>query len=186
MAAFLAQALARNVRSADALITAGELGFLRQLLQFVSNDCAAREKHGKSWPDVVVENEKFEFFAELAMVALLCFLEHREVIVEFLFRFECRAVNALQLRILFVAFIISARHVRELERADVSRAHDVRACAEINELTAASRPFLPSSNASSRETSMRSNGWFALISFFISASIFSKSSGEMRCGRSTS
>src|SRR6266487_3886342 len=118
MAAFLVQALARNVRSADALITAGELGFLRQLLQFVSNDCAAREKHGKSWPDVVVENEKFEFFAELAMVALLCF-----------------------------AFIISARHVRELERADVSRAHDVRACAEINEVAAAiERDFLVTRN----------------------------------------
>ena len=53
-------------------------------------------------------------------------------------------------------------------------------------LSAASRPFFPSWSASSRETSMRSNGWFALISFFISASIFSKSSGEMRCGRWTS
>ena len=41
------------------------------------------------------------------------------------------------MRILFVAFVVSARHVRELERADVSRAHDVRTCAKIDEIAAA-------------------------------------------------
>ena len=44
------------------------------------------------------------------------------------------------------------------------------------------RPFLRNSNASSRETTILSNGRFALISFFISSSIFGKSSGEIRCG----
>jgi hypothetical protein len=39
---------------------------------------------------------------------------------------------------------------------------------------------------SSRGTTLRSKTWFALISFFISSSIFAKSSGEMRCGNSTS
>src|SRR2546427_3799084 len=71
------------------------------------------------------------------MVALFRFLEHREVIIELLFRFERRAVNALELRILLVAFVISASHSRELERADVSRAHYVRAGAEIDEVAIA-------------------------------------------------
>ena len=71
------------------------------------------------------------------MIALLGFLEHREIIVEFLLGFECGAVNALELRILFVAFVVSARHVRELERADVSRAHHVRPGAEIDEIAVA-------------------------------------------------
>ena len=71
------------------------------------------------------------------MIALLRFLEHREVIVEFLFGFERRAVNALKLWILFVAFVVGARHVRQVERADVSGAHDVRARAEIDEIAAA-------------------------------------------------
>ena len=38
----------------------------------------------------------------------------------------------------------------------------------------------------SRDTAVRSNTLFALISFFISSSIFGKSSGVMRCLRSTS
>ena len=92
---------------------------------------------GKPGPDVVVEDEQLQFASELAMVALLRFLEHREVIVEFLFGFERRAVNALKLRICFVAFVIRAGDVGELERADVSRAHHVRPGAEIDELAVA-------------------------------------------------
>ena len=49
-----------------------------------------------------------------------------------------------------------------------------------------SRPLSASFNACSRVTTIFSKTWFALISFFISASIFSKSSGEMRCDKSTS
>src|SRR5947207_10183821 len=81
------------------------------------------------------------------MIALLRFLEHREVIIELLFCFERRAVNSLQLRIVFVAFIIRACHVGEFERADVSRAHDVRSGAKIDEVTAAiERDFLVGRN----------------------------------------
>ena len=71
------------------------------------------------------------------MVAFLRFLEHREVVVEFLFGFERRAVNALKLRIFFVAFVVRAGDGGELERADVSRAHHVRPGAEIDELAVA-------------------------------------------------
>src|SRR6184192_1508881 len=137
MTAFSVQALTRDVRRAHALITSRELSFLGELLQFLRNDRAPREKHGQAWADVVVENEKFEFLAKLSMVALLCFLEHGEVIIELLFCFERGAVNALKLRIFFVTFVIGARHVGELERADVSRAHDVRPGAEIDEVSAA-------------------------------------------------
>ena len=71
------------------------------------------------------------------MIALLRFLQHREVIIEFLLGFERGAVNALELRIFFVALVVGAGHIRELERADVSRAHDVRPGAEIDEIAAA-------------------------------------------------
>ena len=46
------------------------------------------------------------------MIALLRFLQHREVIVEFLFGFERGAVNALELRIFFVALVVRAGNVR--------------------------------------------------------------------------
>ena len=137
MPALLVHAFACDVRSADALIASGELGFLCKLFQFVGDDCASRQKHWQAWTDVIVENEQLEFLAEFAVVALLRFLEHREVVVEFLFRFERRAVNALELGILFVALVVSARHARELERADVSRAHDVRAGTQIDKVAAA-------------------------------------------------
>ena len=45
------------------------------------------------------------------MVALLRFLKHGEVVVEFLLRLESRAVDSLQLRILFVSLVVSAGHI---------------------------------------------------------------------------
>jgi len=85
----------------------------------------------------VVEHEQFQFASELAVIALLRFLEHREVIVEFLFGFERGAVNPLKLRIFFVALVVRARHIGELECADVSRAHHVRPSAEIDKVAIA-------------------------------------------------
>ena len=43
----------------------------------------------------------------------------------------------MELRILFVAFVVGAGDVGELERADVSRAHDVRPGAKIDKLAVA-------------------------------------------------
>ena len=71
------------------------------------------------------------------MVALLRFLEHREVFVELGFVLESGAVDALELRVLLVAFVVGAGDVRELERTDVAGAHDVRAGAEIGEFAVA-------------------------------------------------
>ena len=122
------------MRREDALIASGELGFFRQLFQFLGDDCAAWKKHRQTRTDIIVENEQFQFASELAMVALLRFLQHCEVVVEFLFGFERRAVNALKLRICFVAFVVHAGDACEFERADVSRAHHVRPRAEIDEI----------------------------------------------------
>ena len=61
---------------------------------------------------VVVEGKKIEFFAEFAVVALLCFLEHGEVFVELGLVFESGAVNALELRVVFGAFVVGAGDIR--------------------------------------------------------------------------
>src|SRR4030095_12213018 len=81
------------------------------------------------------------------MVALLRFLEHCKVVIEFLFSLEGSAVNALKLWILFVAFVVRARDSCELERADVARTHDVRTGAEVDEVAVAiERDFFVSRN----------------------------------------
>src|SRR5207249_9998894 len=112
MTALLVQAFPRDVGSADTLIASGELCFLREFLQFFRNDRAAGKKHWQTWADIVIENEEFQFTAKLAMISFLRFLEHGEIIVELLFRFERSTVNALKLRICFVTFVVSARHTR--------------------------------------------------------------------------
>src|SRR5437763_15028760 len=71
------------------------------------------------------------------MVARLRFLEHSEVFVELGLVLEGGSVNALKLRVVFVAFVVGAGDSGELERADVSCAHDVRTGAEIGELAVA-------------------------------------------------
>ena len=74
---------------------------------------APRGSHsGRPGPTSSSNDEKLQFLAELAMVALLRFLEHREVFVELRLVLEGGAVDALELRILFVAFVIGAGHIR--------------------------------------------------------------------------
>src|SRR5207248_5712064 len=104
----------RYLWSADTLIPGSELGFFCQFFEFFDNDRAAGQKHRQTRPDIVVEHEKLEFAPELSMVALLRFLEHRKVIIKFLPGFEGCAVNALELRIRFVAFVVRARNAGEL------------------------------------------------------------------------
>src|SRR5262245_27091314 len=71
------------------------------------------------------------------MIALLRFLKHRQVVVEFFFGFERGTVNALKLRIRFISFVVGAGNVGELERADIARARYVRSGAKIDELAVA-------------------------------------------------
>src|SRR5271156_237824 len=68
------------------------------------------------------------------MVAALGLFEHREIRVHLGLVLERRAVDALELRVALVALVIRAGHMRELERADVAGAHDVRPGAEIEKI----------------------------------------------------
>src|SRR5579885_2407950 len=137
MAAFSIQAFARDVGRADPLITSRKLRFSRELLQFFGDHRAAGEEHWQAGTHIVVEDEQLQFAAQFTVVALLRFLEHGEVVVEFLFGFERRSVNALELRIALVPLVIGAGHTGELERADFARARHVRSGTEIDEIAVA-------------------------------------------------
>src|SRR4051794_26580817 len=71
------------------------------------------------------------------MVALLRFLQHGEVFVELGLVLEGSAVDALELRIPLVAFVVGAGEIRETKSANVGGAHDVWAGAEIKEVAVA-------------------------------------------------
>ena len=71
------------------------------------------------------------------MVALLRLFHLLHVRVEVFFREEGRPVNALQLRILLIAQPVRARDVQQLERLDLAGRRNVRAAAEIDELSGA-------------------------------------------------
>src|SRR5436190_16642153 len=71
------------------------------------------------------------------MVALLRFLQHGEVVVELFPCLEGSAVDPLQLRIFLVPLVVCAGDAGELERADVSGAHDMWSGAEIDKIAVA-------------------------------------------------
>jgi hypothetical protein len=52
--------------------------------------------------------EQIEFGPKFAMIAALGFFEAVQISVEFLLREECRGLNALQLRIAFLALPVGA------------------------------------------------------------------------------
>src|SRR5690606_8060025 len=85
-------------------------------------------------PHEVVRSEQLEFAAEAAVIATLGLLAGRQVGIELgLSREEC-AVDALEHRTVLVAAPVSARDVRELERAELARALGVAAAAEVLEV----------------------------------------------------
>src|SRR5437868_9226545 len=71
------------------------------------------------------------------MIALLRFLQHGEVVIQFLLCLESSAVDALELWILFIAFVIGAGHAGEFEGADVARAHDMRPSTKVEKIAVA-------------------------------------------------
>ena len=76
--------------------------------------------------------EEAHLAADLAMVALLGFLEAVQVVLEVLVGEEDRAVDALELGVLGVAAPVGARHLRQLERlAELARRRQVRAEAHV-------------------------------------------------------
>ena len=137
MTALSVQTFTRDVRRAHALISGRELGFFRELLQFFRNDRAARA-------DTSADRDRRRRRKQRVRVPCRA-CDGRASSLPRASRssrrapscFERGAVNALELRILFVAFVVGAGDARELERADVSRAHDVRPGAEIDEVAVA-------------------------------------------------
>ena len=107
--------------------------FENEVLQTLADNRALRLPEDKPLPHSVHDCEQPHFLAEFAVVAELCLLHLSEVAFKLLFRRESRAVNALQLFVVFVAAVVRARHGEQFERLDALGIVNVRARAEVAE-----------------------------------------------------
>jgi hypothetical protein len=82
---------------------------------------------------VLVEVEQVELAAELAVVALLGLLQHRQVLLQVVLAGPGRAVDALQHLVAVVAAPVGAGHLHQLEVPELARAGHVRAAAQVLE-----------------------------------------------------
>ncbi len=125
------------MRRVDELVAAAETLVAHPVFHHFADDAALGVPEDKARAGEVLNAEEIELLAQHAMVAARRFFEAREVLVEFFFREEGRAVDALELRILFVAQPVGAREVCHLEGLDAAGGGDVRAAAEVDELAVA-------------------------------------------------
>ena len=123
----------QNHRRLDLLVAVAAMDFAPVIDELIADNHAVRmeEREARAF---FVKAEEVKLLAELAMVALLRFFEHVEVGIEVGLLFKGRAVDALEHLVVFVAAPVSARDAHELQRLDLARRGDVRACAEVREL----------------------------------------------------
>src|SRR5437764_5086734 len=100
------------MRSPNTLITSRELGLLREFLQFLDDRRRPGQAEKQTGADIVIYYVNLQFFAELSMVALLRFFDHREVFIQLRLFLESGPVNSLELRVVVVALIIGAGDTR--------------------------------------------------------------------------
>ena len=89
---------------------------LGKLFQLFDHHAAIRKPERQAGADLIIEDEDFQFPAQLAMVALLGFFQLCKIIFKLLRRFPGRAIDALQHLVLFVAAPVRARDGHQLER----------------------------------------------------------------------
>jgi len=106
------------------------------VFELFADDAALGMKENQPGAGEFLDAEQIELFAELAMVALFGLLHLLEIGVKFLGGKEGRAVNALELLVVLVAFPVGASDGEQLEGLDLGRVRDVRAAAEVDEMGA--------------------------------------------------
>ena len=123
----------RDVRDVHAFVPCGFAEFPDIAVEDVAEHRALRGPERQSRADEVGEGKEVELYPEFLVVALFRLIEHPEVLVELLFCREGSAVDAGELRVLFVAFPIGAGDGGDSEciRVNIGGVLHVAAAAEI-------------------------------------------------------
>ncbi|MNM71579.1 hypothetical protein D3C81_832480 [compost metagenome] len=101
--------------------------------QYAAQLGALRQPDRQALADELVECEDFKLLAELAVVALLRFLQQMQVLVQLRFLDPGGAVHALQHLVLAVAAPVRAGHIHQLEHLDFAGRRNMRSTAQIEE-----------------------------------------------------
>ena len=122
-----------EVRRAHALIACGQLRLLRQPLQLLDHDRAVGQPQRQPRPHVIVKNKDLQLAPQLAVVALLGFLQLVQVLVQLLLVAPGRAIDALEHGVRLIPAPIRARHAHQLEavRRNLPRMFHMRPATQI-------------------------------------------------------
>ena len=105
-----------------------------EFFQLCTDDRALGQEQGQAAADGGIDAEEFQLRTQLAMVAPRRFGEGSEMRFQLRRRGERRAVDALELALFLVATMVGAGEGEQFERADLARACDVRARAQVGEI----------------------------------------------------
>src|SRR5208337_1722025 len=137
MAADLPELAAHHVRRVDQAVAATQALVAHPIFHDLANDGAAGMPEDEAGAGELLNAEEVKLLAQDAMVAARSFFQAREVLVEILLREKGRAVDALQLGILFVAEPVGAGERTDLEGLDAASGRHMRAAAEVDEFAVA-------------------------------------------------
>ncbi len=130
----LPQIAPHHVRRVDQRIAALQILVAHPVFDDLADAAALGMKEDQAGAGEFLDAEQIELLAELAVVALLGFFQLREVCVQIFLAEERGAVDALQLRVVLVAFPVRAGDREQLERFDARGRGHVRAAAKIDEM----------------------------------------------------
>ena len=129
----LPQALVQDLRALDLLVAVVAVHAAHVLLHLLPHGPALGvPEHGTG--RVLVDVEQVQLTAELAVVALLGFFQHREVLLQLILARPSRAIHALQHFVAVVTAPVRARHLHQLEELQLASARNVWAAAKVFKL----------------------------------------------------
>ena len=124
-----------DVRRVNKVVAALQQFFAQPVFDNLSNQAALGMPENQAGTGFFLNAEEVEFDAELAVVAALGFLDAVQMLVQLFLGEERHRVNALKLRIAFLALPIGAGDVHQLERLDSLSGRNVRAATEVHKFS---------------------------------------------------
>ncbi len=137
VAGHLPQLALHDVRRVDKLVAAAKALVAHPAFHLLADQAALRVPENQARSRELLNGEQVELLAEHAVVARLDLFQVLEMCVEVFLLKERGAVDALELRILFIAQPVRTGNTHHLERAHAPGGWHVRSAAEVEEVAVA-------------------------------------------------